>query len=101
MLLTDSKGYYSTMGTTYRAILAALIFGSALLAGPQSFARPAAIQLAQAAGMSPDEAAARVRQQTGGRVLNVQSRSQDGTTVYMVKVLLPDGRVRVVTISSR
>ena len=90
------------MATINRFILAALIFCSAYLAGPQVHARPVEpLRLAQAGGMSPDEAAARVRQQTGGRVLNVQSGSQNGTTVYMVKVLLPDGRVRVVTISSR
>lgn len=54
--------------------------------------------LAQSTGISQDEAAAKVRESTGGRVLDVRTESQDGVAVYVVKVLLPDGRVRVVTV---
>jgi uncharacterized membrane protein YkoI len=58
-------------------------------------------RLAQAELQSQDEAAAKVRDDTGGRILDVQAGSQDGLTVYVVKVLLPDGRVREVTVRSK
>jgi hypothetical protein len=45
-----------------------------------------------------DEAAAQARADTGGRVLNVTTSTQDGSEVFLVKVLLPDGRVTVVTV---
>ncbi len=57
--------------------------------------------LAQSELISQDEAAAKVREDTGGRILDVQAASQDGVTVYVVKVLLPDGRVREVTVRSK
>ena len=57
--------------------------------------------LAQSGQLSQDEAAAKVRRDTGGRILGVQPGTQDGLTVYFVKVLLPDGRVREVTVRSR
>ncbi len=54
--------------------------------------------LAQSAGISQDEAAAQVRAATGGRVLDVRTQVEDGVSVYIVKVLLPDGRIRIVTV---
>lgn len=45
-------------------------------------------------GLSADQAAERVRQQTGGRVLKVE-RAGDG---YRVKVLTPAGEVREVVV---
>jgi uncharacterized membrane protein YkoI len=66
-----------------------------------AYAWPGELLLAQAVGLSQDEAAAKVREETGGRVLDVQTGTQDGLAVYLVKVLLPDGRVRVVTVSSQ
>ena len=50
------------------------------------------------ADIGPDAAAAKVRKDTGGRVLRVQ---RDERGVYQVKVLLPGGRVRVVPVDSR
>ena len=47
------------------------------------------------ADIGPDAAAAKVRDATGGRVLGVRS---DGRGGYRVKVLLPGGRVRVVSV---
>ena len=61
-------------------------------------ARPGASLLAQASGISQDEAAAKVREATGGRVLDVRTQTQDGVPVYIVKVLLLDGRIRVMTV---
>lgn len=68
-------------------------------ANAHAYAWPGRVLLAQAVGISQDEAAAKVREDTGGRVLDVQTGNQDGVPVYLVKVLLPDGRVRVVTVS--
>jgi hypothetical protein len=75
--------------------------GWIVAADAATHARSGELLLAQSARLSQDEAAAKVRAETGGRVLDVQSAVQDGLTVYLVKVLLPDGRVRVVTVSSR
>jgi uncharacterized membrane protein YkoI len=48
-------------------------------------------------GLSLDEAVSRVRRHTGGRVLSAEAR--DGR--YRVKVLLPDGAVRVYYVDPR
>lgn len=45
--------------------------------------------------ISLDEAAARVRKQTGGRVLSADTTSSRNGAVHRIKVLLPSGRVRV------
>ena len=54
--------------------------------------------LAQAGDIGPAGAAAAARAATGGRVLGVRAQSAGGRTVYRVKVLLPGGRVRTVTV---
>jgi uncharacterized membrane protein YkoI len=48
-------------------------------------------------GISLDEAVTRVRRETGGRVLSAEAR--DGR--YRIKVLLPNGAVRVVNVDAR
>lgn len=48
-------------------------------------------------GISLDEAVARVRRDTGGRVLSAEPR--DGR--YRIKVLMPNGAVRVVNVDAR
>lgn len=48
-------------------------------------------------GISLDEAVARVRRDTGGRVLSAEPR--DGH--YRIKVLMPNGAVRVVNVDAR
>jgi len=63
-------------------------------------AAPRNMKLAAVVKVSQDTAAAKVREDTGGRVLDVQTAIQDGVTVYLVKVLLADGRVRVFTVRS-
>jgi uncharacterized membrane protein YkoI len=70
-------------------------------AEPGAYAWHGELLLAQSAPLTQDEAAAKVREDTGGRVLDVQTGDQDGLTVYFVKVLLADGRVRVVTVRSQ
>lgn len=46
-------------------------------------------------GISMDEAVSRVRRETGGRVLTADAREQRGSLTYRIKVLLPNGAVRV------
>lgn len=47
---------------------------------------------------SLDESVARVRRETRGRVLSADTEQRDGESVHRIKVLTPDGRVRVLTI---
>lgn len=55
------------------------------------------LRLAQAS-IGPDQAAAIARERTGGRVLGVQWGERGGAPVYLVRVLMPDGRVTVVPV---
>ena len=48
-------------------------------------------------GISLDEAVTRVRRETGGRVLSAEARNSR----YRIKVLLPNGTVRVVNVDAR
>lgn len=59
------------------------------------------ILLVQTKAASEDDAARRVREQTGGRVLGVETASKGGSNVYLVKVLLPSGTVRVVEVGGQ
>jgi len=58
-------------------------------------------EAAQRDGISLDEAVARVRRDTGGRVLAAETRDDRGRTVYRIKVLLPNGSVRVVNVDAQ
>ncbi|WP_329741472.1 hypothetical protein [Dyella sp. A6] len=49
---------------------------------------------------SLDQAVILVHQQTGGRILSADQRHVGRRLEYRVKVLTPDGHVRVVTLSS-
>lgn len=51
------------------------------------------------AAADSNAAAKEAEQATGGRVVDVKEDLVDGKVVYQVKVLLDDGRVKVVTIS--
>ena len=59
------------------------------------------ILLVQATASNEDEAAKSVREKTGGRVLNVESANKAGRDIYLVKVLLPSGTVRIVEVNGR
>ena len=52
------------------------------------------------ADVSRDDAAATVQQATGGRVLAVEKTERDGRVVWRVKVLTPQGEVKVVLIDA-
>ena len=52
-------------------------------------------------GLSLDAAVERVRRDTGGRVLAAEAREQRGRTTFRIKVLLPNGSVRVVDVDAQ
>lgn len=51
-------------------------------------------------GMSLDAAVRQVKQQTGGRILSAETITRDGKKMHRIKVLLPDGTVRVMMINA-
>jgi hypothetical protein len=52
------------------------------------------------AGLTLEEAVAKVQHDTGGKVLSADTRKVGKTTEYRLKVLTPDGHVRVVVQTS-
>ena len=79
-------------------------FNLILLLGLFAFSHGAAARLATlrllTAGVADSGAAARqASEMTGGRVVDVRTLNQNGRTTYVVKVLLEDGRVRVVELA--
>ena len=71
-------------------LLASLGLGAALTASAQS-ARPV---------VTLDQAVLKVQQETGGTVLSAEQRSVGHRLEYRIKVLTPEGHVRVMAISS-
>ena len=56
---------------------------------------PAAQAQKTSAGLSQDAAVAMVRAQTGGKVIRVERHGEGAALVYLIRVLTPDGRLRV------
>jgi uncharacterized membrane protein YkoI len=54
----------------------------------------------EAREVSTQEAVAKVQQETNGKVLSVQTLTMGKHKVYRIKVLTPDGQVRVVQVSA-
>ena len=52
------------------------------------------------AGLSLNQAVQQVQQQTGGRVLSADPVQQGGRTYYRIKVLTPNGQVRIITVDA-
>ncbi len=48
-----------------------------------------------------DEAVARIRRETGGRILRAETVTRNGQRVHRIKVLLPNGRVKIFTVKAR
>ena len=57
-------------------------------------------QLAKKNELSLDQAAAKVRKKTGGRVLAARSQNRNGRTVHRIKVLMPSGHVKIVRVDA-
>lgn len=81
------------------ALAAALCGVSPALGGQTGW--PLGLVVVQgAAAVDEDRAAARAQADTGGRVLSIRYAELDGTPCYLVKILLPDGRVTVVAVDA-
>lgn len=52
-------------------------------------------------GLSLDAAVRQVKQQTGGRILSAETVTRDGKRYHRIKVLLPDGTVRIMILSAQ
>jgi len=60
----------------------------------------AAAQSSQQGGLSLDQAVVRVQQQVGGKILSAEPRELGRKVEYRIKVLTPEGHVRVITVPS-
>ncbi|HQY36945.1 MAG TPA: hypothetical protein PLI00_10215 [Pseudomonadota bacterium] len=69
-------------------MLLALLLGLGLAAGAAQAQRAVSLQ----------DAVEKVQRETGGKILSAQTVKVGKTKLYRVKVLLPDGRVRVVQV---
>jgi len=58
------------------------------------------IRLAAREGVSLDEAVAQVKKQTKGRILTAETIQRKGQPVHRIKVLLPNGSVRVMYVDA-
>lgn len=71
----------------------------AVLIGAVGFAAPtlagSPLVIAQAGAVSLDQAVAKVRRVSNGKVVSADTIEQDGGSVYRIKVVFPDGRVRI------
>jgi uncharacterized membrane protein YkoI len=54
----------------------------------------------QARELTTQEAVAKVQQETSGKVLSVQTLTMGKRKFYRIKVLTPDGQVRVVQVAA-
>ncbi len=84
-------------------LLAALL--ALLPALPAAATVPAADGLLRVArqqqGEGLDAAVARIRKQTGGRILNAETVTRKGRRVHRIKVLLPNGHVKIFRVPAK
>ena len=59
-----------------------------------------AIAMPAWADVSRDDAASTAQQASGGRVLSVEKTERDGRTIWRVKVLTPQGDVKVILVDA-
>jgi hypothetical protein len=71
-----------------------------LLAMAAALAVSVCAPLSHAAEISAQEAVDRVQQETGGKVLSVQTLRMGKRTIYRIKVLTPSGQVRVIEVQA-
>jgi len=71
---------------------------------PATAAVPAAdglLRVARQQGESLDAAVARIRKQTGGRILSAETVTRKGKRVHRIKVLLPNGHVKIFRVPAK
>lgn len=89
-----------------KQVITALFLFTALgaqpaLAGPDRHGSDNIILARAASGKSLDQAVAQVRKQTGGRILSAETVQKKGRTVYRIKVLTRDNKVRIIHVEAR
>lgn len=82
------------------AVFVMLLAASVAARAAQGHPEPARKPQPKSASMTLEQAVAEVQNETGGKVLKADSRSLGRVTEYRIKVLTPDGHVRVVSIRS-
>jgi uncharacterized membrane protein YkoI len=80
--------------------IAAMIFLLSLAGLPVQASADFHLLLVAANAISLNTAVKQVKQQTGGRVLTAETVTRKGNKVYRIKVLLPDGTVKVMYINA-
>lgn len=81
-------------------LLAAALAWTAPVAASQKQSHAQASKKHARAHLTLEQAVARVRKQTGGKVLKADSRNTGRAVEYRIKVLTPAGHVRVITLRS-
>ncbi len=81
--------------------LSALVFGAPFFMCELSLAAlsappPKGIWLTSA--LSLDKAAKKIRKQTGGKILSAKKTKKGNRIIYKIKVLLPNGKVKVFSV---
>lgn len=84
-------------------LISSLLIGAATAKTLSSASTAGPMQLAQAQqnGISKSQAADIAKAAYGGKVLKVEETSQGGQKVYRVKLLLSEGRIKIVTVNGR
>jgi hypothetical protein len=67
---------------------------------PPAYSSQPLLLAAKSNPLSLDQATAKVRKETGGRVLSARAETNGGRTSYRIKVLLPSGHVRIVRVDA-
>lgn len=77
----------------------------ALLPGLPAVAVPAGsdglLRVTRPQGESLDAAVARIRRQTGGRILSAETVNRHGRRIHRIKVLLPNGHVKIFLVPAK
>ncbi len=102
MMFEQVRGIPLSNPNVWRTVIM-LVMSSVLLAGPvqgRTWHPDASDNMRWLAEVDGAGAARIVESRTGGKVLGVYRQEHKGRTVYRVKVLLPEGRVRMVTVDA-
>jgi hypothetical protein len=98
-----AMGRWRNQHVLVRAVVLACVAGAPLVAlGGMPPAQATSVsEPATKSGLTLDEAVDQVQNRTHGKVLRANKRQYGNMTEYLIKVLMPDGHVRVVPVRSR
>jgi len=88
------------MAHTIRVLVTALLLTGSVMAQSASTTESDRLILAAQQQISLDQAIAQVRKQTGGRILSANTSSKGGGKTHNIKVLMPNGVVRVIRVNA-